>query len=84
MLRYEASQKVRGSIASLLLAAKKDGKLVYVGNVGTGLFGQDGAGASCATRWHARRQTSRRDQGKEPCLCQADTGGRGKFQRLDP
>jgi bifunctional non-homologous end joining protein LigD len=36
VIGYEPSQKVRGSIASLLLAARKDGKLVYVGNVGTG------------------------------------------------
>ncbi len=36
VIGYEPSQKVRGSIASLLLAARKDEKLVYVGNVGTG------------------------------------------------
>ncbi|UXN66026.1 hypothetical protein N8E89_22580 (plasmid) [Phyllobacterium sp. A18/5-2] len=36
VIGYEPSQKVQGSIASLLLAAKKDDQLVYVGNVGTG------------------------------------------------
>jgi bifunctional non-homologous end joining protein LigD len=33
---YEPSTKVRGAIANLLLAARKDGELVYVGSVGTG------------------------------------------------
>ena len=33
---YEPSLKVRGSIASLLLAARKGDQLVYAGNVGTG------------------------------------------------
>lgn len=33
---YEPSTKMPGAIARLLLAAKKDGKLVYVGSVGTG------------------------------------------------
>jgi DNA ligase D-like protein (predicted ligase) len=32
VIGYEPSQKVQGSIASLLLAARKDDKLVYVGN----------------------------------------------------
>jgi bifunctional non-homologous end joining protein LigD len=36
VIGYEPSQKVRGSIASLLLAARRNGKLNYVGNVGTG------------------------------------------------
>lgn len=33
---YEPSSKVRGAIASLLLAARKGNELVYVGSVGTG------------------------------------------------
>ncbi len=36
VIGYEPSLKVRGSIASLLLAARKGDGLVYVGNVGTG------------------------------------------------
>jgi bifunctional non-homologous end joining protein LigD len=36
VIGYEPSIKVRGSIASLLLAARKGNDLVYVGNVGTG------------------------------------------------
>lgn len=36
VIGYEPSLKVRGSIASLLLAARKEDGLVYVGNVGTG------------------------------------------------
>ncbi|MEK1891660.1 MAG: hypothetical protein AAAB35_29705 [Phyllobacterium sp.] len=36
VIGYEESQKVRGSLASLLLAGRRGGKLVYVGNVGTG------------------------------------------------
>jgi bifunctional non-homologous end joining protein LigD len=36
VIGYEPSVKVRGSIASLLLAAHNDDGLVYVGNVGTG------------------------------------------------
>ncbi|NTS29758.1 ATP-dependent DNA ligase [Phyllobacterium sp. BT25] len=36
VIGYEPSQKVRGSIASLLLAARNGDKLVYAGNVGTG------------------------------------------------
>jgi bifunctional non-homologous end joining protein LigD len=36
VIGYEPSIKVRGSIASLLLAARKDNELVYVGHVGTG------------------------------------------------
>ncbi|YBV97118.1 non-homologous end-joining DNA ligase [Phyllobacteriaceae bacterium JZ32] len=36
VIGYEPSQKVRGSIASLLLAARKGKGLVYVGSVGTG------------------------------------------------
>jgi ATP-dependent DNA ligase len=36
VIGYEPSVKVRGSIASLLLAARKGDDLVYVGNVGTG------------------------------------------------
>jgi bifunctional non-homologous end joining protein LigD len=35
VIGYEASVKFRGSIASLLLAARKGDGLVYVGNVGT-------------------------------------------------
>lgn len=34
---WEKSVVARGHIGSLLLAAKKDGKLVYVGSVGTGI-----------------------------------------------
>jgi len=34
--RLEPSTATPGAIARLLLAAKKDGKLVYVGSVGTG------------------------------------------------
>jgi bifunctional non-homologous end joining protein LigD len=36
VIGYEPSVKVRGSIASLLLAARKGDDLVYVGSVGTG------------------------------------------------
>lgn len=36
VIGYEPSNAVRGAIASLLLAAKKDDGLVYVGSVGTG------------------------------------------------
>jgi bifunctional non-homologous end joining protein LigD len=36
VIGYEPSVKVRGSIASLLLAARKGDELVYVGHVGTG------------------------------------------------
>jgi len=36
VIGYEPSVKVRGSIASLLLAARQGDGLVYVGNVGTG------------------------------------------------
>ncbi|GAB1584052.1 non-homologous end-joining DNA ligase [Phyllobacterium phragmitis] len=36
VIGYEPSQKVKGSIASLLLAARKGNGLVYVGSVGTG------------------------------------------------
>lgn len=34
---WERSMVARGQIGSLLLAARKDGKLVYVGSVGTGI-----------------------------------------------
>jgi bifunctional non-homologous end joining protein LigD len=36
VIGYEPSLKVRGSIASLLLAARKGNDLEYVGNVGSG------------------------------------------------
>ena len=36
VIGYEPSKAVRGAIGSLMLAASKDGELVYVGNVGTG------------------------------------------------
>jgi len=36
VIGYEPSVKVRGSIASLLLAARQGTDLVYVGHVGTG------------------------------------------------
>ena len=36
VIGYEPSKVVRGAIGSLMLAALKDGKLVHVGNVGTG------------------------------------------------
>ncbi|NTS31353.1 ATP-dependent DNA ligase [Phyllobacterium sp. BT25] len=36
VIGYEPSIKVRGSIASLLLAARRGDELVYAGNVGTG------------------------------------------------
>lgn len=39
VIGYEPSTKVRGAIASLLLAARKDDGLAYVGAVGTGFKG---------------------------------------------
>ena len=38
VIGYEPSLLVRGSIASLLLAARRNDGLVYVGHVGTGFF----------------------------------------------
>ena len=40
IIGYEPSKAVRGAIGSLMLAALKDGELVYVGNVGTGFKNQ--------------------------------------------
>jgi bifunctional non-homologous end joining protein LigD len=45
IVSYEPSTAMRGMIGRLLLAARRDGQLVYVGGVGTG-FTQEAAGCS--------------------------------------